>query len=102
MCEFLERQGWRSHFEAVACRTLDTIDWMKPKPHLLQLAAAVMAVDPSKGVFIGDAVSDVIAGKAAGLPIVGLAKNLKRYGELHDAGADAVVNIEDRHALLPS
>lgn len=88
--------------DAVACRTPDTIAWMKPKPQLLHLAADAMGVDITRGVFIGDAVSDVIAGKAAGVPIVGLAKDPNREAELQGAGADAVVSLNDPGGPLPS
>lgn len=99
---FMTRHGWQSRVEAYACRTPETMDWLKPKPNLLQLAADVLRIDVSDAVFIGDAVTDVIAGKAAGCRIVGIAKSARRFGELEDAGADSVVMLGDRAALVPS
>lgn len=96
---FLLRWHWLDRIEAFACRTPDTIDWLKPSPRLLLLAADVLRVDISKTVFIGDNVSDVVASKAAGAPIIGLAKNEVRAVDLNEAGADAVISLHDAGAL---
>jgi beta-phosphoglucomutase-like phosphatase (HAD superfamily) len=100
--EFMTRHGWDSQIEAYACRTPEKVDWLKPKPNLLQFAADVLQIDISGAVFIGDAVTDVIAGKAAGCRIVGIAKNTHRFEELADAGANSVVMLGDRAGLVPT
>lgn len=99
---FMTRHGWNARVGAYACRTPETMTWLKPKPNLLQLAAKVLRIDVSGAIFIGDAVTDVIAGKAAGCRTVGLAKSERRYSELEDAGADSVVMLGDRPGLTPN
>jgi len=98
--EFFVRHGWSHHPRAYACRTPETIDWLKPSPRLLQLAADVMRIDLTRAVFIGDAVSDVFAGRAVGVPVIGLAKHDQRRSELLHAGAADVVNLDDSDALI--
>lgn len=99
---FMTRHGWHSQVGAYACRTPETVDWLKPKPTLLQLAADVLHIDVSGAVFVGDAVTDVIAGKAAGCRTVGIAKSARRFSELADAGADSVVVLGERGGLVPA
>lgn len=91
--KFLNRLGWLDDFGAIACRTSETIDWMKPKPALLNLALDMLHVDAHGAVMIGDSVGDVVAGKAAGVAILGLAKNAARAEELAQAGADVVADL---------
>jgi phosphoglycolate phosphatase-like HAD superfamily hydrolase len=96
---FLLRQEWLDQVQAFACRTPDTIDWLKPSPRLLQLASDIIGVDPSKAVFIGDAPTDVLAAKAAGVPFIGLAKHRARVTEMEEAGAGLVVSLREPKAL---
>jgi histidinol-phosphate phosphatase family protein len=44
----------------------DACSCRKPSPEMLQRAAAALGQDPAQGVMIGDAESDVSAGRAAG------------------------------------
>lgn len=90
---FLERFGWLQRVHAIACRTPSSVDMLKPKPDLLLLAADTMKLDVGTGLFIGDSVSDVIAGKAAGMTVLGLAKNTERAVQLLEAGAEAVSGL---------
>ncbi|WP_165821310.1 HAD family hydrolase [Nocardioides gansuensis] len=95
----LARWHWLDRIAAFACRTPDAIDWMKPSPRLLLLAADVLHVNISRTVFVEDAVSDVVAAKAAGAPLIGLAKSEARANELGEAGADLVADLRDGSAL---
>lgn len=45
----------------------ENCDCRKPKPGLLKEAAEALAIDLSRSIMIGDAVSDVLAGQAAGV-----------------------------------
>lgn len=97
---FLDRLGWEHRIGAYACRPSGAVDWMKPSPRLLRLAADALQVEPSEAVFVGDSVSDAEAANAAGAPVIGLAKGDEDRRRLHEAGADAVVLLGDRSALF--
>lgn len=90
---FLERAGWLQNFGAIACRTPVTVDWMKPSDQLVRLALDVLKIDAEGAVMVGDAVTDVVAAKAAGVLVLGLAKNETRANELAMAGADWIVPL---------
>jgi phosphoglycolate phosphatase-like HAD superfamily hydrolase len=75
-------------------------DLMKPDPHVLRTAAAVLGVKPSETVMIGDSVSDVAAARLLAAKVVGYGKNPRRADELREAGADVV--IESIADLVPS
>ena len=47
---------------------MDNCECRKPKPGLLQQAAQEQSIDLSNSIFIGDAISDLKAAQAAGVP----------------------------------
>jgi 2-phosphoglycolate phosphatase len=61
----LRRFGIQKLFKSVVCG--DTLAVKKPSPEPLLLAAQQLRCQPSSCVFIGDAVTDIIAGKAANM-----------------------------------
>lgn len=97
---FITRMGWEHQVGAYACRTPETTRWLKPSPCLLRQAANALHVDVSTAVFVGDSVSDVVAGSAAGTPVIGLAKNDQRREELVSSGAAVVVTAGNRTELV--
>ncbi len=52
----------------------DNCNCRKPLPGLIQQAAQALSLDLSRSIMIGDAVSDLLAGKAAGVPRRALVK----------------------------
>ncbi len=88
---FLGRFSWAERFAAYACRTPETVRLLKPNPFLVIAATQFLDVTPEACVFIGDSVSDVLAGRAAAVKTVGLAKTSTRCSELLKAGANAVI-----------
>ncbi|MGL5824134.1 MAG: HAD family hydrolase [Nocardioides sp.] len=97
---FLDRFGWTAHVRHYACRTPQNVARMKPAPDLLNAALTMFNAEPEQTVFVGDAVSDVQAGLTSGIPVIGVAKNETRRHELLDAGAQAVITLGDRAALI--
>lgn len=91
---FLDRVGWLNQVDVLACRTPETVDLIKPSPHLLRVAADALRIPIEDTVFVGDSVSDVTASKAAGCPVLGVAKNEARRLELLEGGADVVVRLD--------
>jgi phosphoglycolate phosphatase-like HAD superfamily hydrolase len=98
--EFFGVHGWMPRVGSFACRTLENVRQMKPDPYLLLAACTALGIRPARSVFVGDSVSDVTAGHACDMPVIGIAKNAQRAVDLIDAGAHAVVHLGDRAALL--
>jgi phosphoglycolate phosphatase-like HAD superfamily hydrolase len=85
------RPGLSRRLTGVFGRSRDTVADLKPAPDLVLRALASAGVDPPGAVFVGDSVTDVLAGTAAGVPVVGLHEAADRRAELAAAGAVAVV-----------
>jgi HAD superfamily hydrolase (TIGR01662 family) len=64
---------------------------MKPSPHLIEKAIRTLGVEPAACVFIGDQVTDIEAGRAAGVATIGYANKPGKIEALQSAGADAVL-----------
>jgi HAD superfamily hydrolase (TIGR01509 family) len=75
----------------------DDVERTKPKPDIVNAALAKLG-KPDDGVMIGDAVYDIEAAHAAGLPAIGLLTGGFGAQELRDAGAECV--FEDLLELL--
>ncbi|MGH3347866.1 MAG: HAD family hydrolase [Nocardioides sp.] len=86
---FLDRFGWE--FAALACRTPESVRLMKPNPAFVLTAAEWLGIPPTSAVFVGDSVSDVMAGRAAGTAFIGIAKTDQRRIQLASAGAKVVL-----------
>ncbi len=70
---YLELHGLDHLVHAVIGRDPQDATLMKPHPHLLQLALKAAGCAPNEAVFIGDSISDVTAGQAARVPVIGYA-----------------------------
>jgi pyrophosphatase PpaX len=65
----------------------------KPDPEPLLLAASKGALDPGRCVYVGDAVHDMAAGKAAGMRTIGVLWGPSAREELISAGADELAAV---------
>jgi beta-phosphoglucomutase-like phosphatase (HAD superfamily) len=70
----------------------------KPAPDILVACLEKLGVSPEDAVFVGDAVWDVKAGAAIGMPVIALTCGGISEAELRDAGA-AEVYDNPRHQL---
>ena len=71
----------------------DTTAHAKPHPEPILHAARLANVDPSKSLYVGDDIRDVVAGKAAGMKTVAAAYGYCGCKEPPEAwGADYIVN----------
>ncbi|WP_284987438.1 HAD family hydrolase [Arthrobacter sp. fls2-241-R2A-172] len=68
----------------------DDAEESKPAPDILMACLEKLGVDPEDAVFVGDAVWDVKAGAAIGVPVVALTCGGISEAELRDAGAAEV------------
>jgi phosphoglycolate phosphatase len=64
----LERMGIASFFDSVVCG--DTCTEHKPHPMPLLHACALLQVDPSQALMIGDSVNDTLAAQAANVAVL--------------------------------
>ena len=71
----------------------------KPAPDLLLLAAGELGVEPARSWYIGDAVWDMKAAKAAGMPAIGVVSGSATAEELVEAGAS--FTIETLTEVIP-
>ncbi|MFM2028984.1 MAG: hypothetical protein RL517_175, partial [Pseudomonadota bacterium] len=74
----------------------DTTPHSKPHPEPILHAARIANIDPSKSVYVGDDIRDIVAGKAAGMQTIAAAYGYCGCEEPPEAwGADYLV----RHPL---
>lgn len=78
---------------AVSTVSGDTTPYSKPHPEPILHAARTTNIDPTKSIYVGDDIRDVLAGKAAGMKTVAAAYGYCGCKEPPEAwGADYVVN----------
>jgi HAD superfamily hydrolase (TIGR01509 family) len=71
----------------------------KPAPDLLLLAARELGVEPSRSWYVGDAIWDMQAANAAGMPAIGVVSGSATADELAEAGAS--FTVKDLTELIP-
>ncbi len=78
---------------AVSTVSGDTTPYSKPHPEPILHAARISNIDPTKSIYVGDDVRDVLAGKAAGMKTVAAAYGYCGCKEPPEAwGADYIIN----------
>jgi len=75
------------------------VEHAKPAPDLLLLAARELDIAPSHGCYVGDAVWDMRAAVAAGMPVIGVVSGSATAAELMEAGA--LFTVDDLTQLIP-
>jgi HAD superfamily hydrolase (TIGR01509 family) len=63
------------------------VERAKPAPDLLLFAARELRVEPAQTWYVGDAIWDMQAARAAGMPAIGVASGSATAEELEEAGA---------------
>lgn len=89
--DFLARHDLAAVIDAVIGRDPTRPDQLKPSPVLVERALAAVGVEPNAAVFVGDSISDVEAGRGAGVDVVGFANKPGKYERLRLAGARAII-----------
>ncbi len=74
------------------------VEHAKPAPDLLLLAARELDIAPSDGCYVGDAVWDMRAAVAAGMPVIGVVSGSATAAELMEAGA--LFTVDDLNQLI--
>lgn len=81
------------HKRSVSTVSGDTTPHSKPHPEPILHAARAANIDPSKSIYVGDDIRDVLAGKAAGMQTVAAAYGYCGCKEPPEAwGADYVIH----------
>jgi phosphoglycolate phosphatase-like HAD superfamily hydrolase len=68
---------------------------MKPSPYLVRAAVGILDAHPAECAFVGDSTSDMLAGRLAGVPVIGYANQPGKADLLRQAGADTVTTALD-------
>lgn len=64
---------------------------MKPHPHVVTECATALGFAPALSPFVGDSLSDLVAARAAGLPVIALANRPAKKAPFREAAPDALV-----------
>ncbi|MDT9698760.1 HAD family hydrolase [Streptomyces sp. P17] len=67
------------------------LNHLKPDPHCLNRALNAVGAAPKDALMIGDAPTDCLAARAAGVPFLGYARDEHKAGLLRAAGATVIV-----------
>ncbi|MEU4693184.1 HAD hydrolase-like protein [Actinoplanes sp. NPDC023714] len=91
--DYLQAHELSPHVAGIAAR----FDGMNPrllKPHPFLVQRAIDGADEpsSRALFIGDSITDIEAGIAAGIPTIGYANKPGKHQRLTDAGATVVID----------
>jgi phosphoglycolate phosphatase len=70
----------------------DQVERIKPDPQPLLMAAEELRVDPKQAVMLGDSVSDVMAARAAGMPIICVSYGYNHGQDIRSHDPDAVID----------
>lgn len=90
---------------AISTVSGDTTPYSKPHPEPILHAARMANIDPSKSVYVGDDIRDIVAGKAAGMKTIAAAYGYCGCDEPPEAwGADYLVRhpLELLEIILPN
>jgi len=68
---------------------------MKPSPYLVRAAVGILDAHPAECAFVGDSTTDMLAGRLAGVPVIGYANKPGKAELLTQAGADTVTTSLD-------
>jgi HAD superfamily hydrolase (TIGR01509 family) len=75
------------------------VEHAKPAPDLLLFAARELGVEPSRTWYVGDAIWDMQAANAAGMPAIGVVSGSANAEDLKEAGA--WLTVDNLSQLLP-
>ena len=90
---------------AISTVSGDTTPYSKPHPEPILHAARIANIDPSKSIYVGDDIRDVVAGKAAGMQTIAAAYGYCGCAEPPESwGADYLVHhpLELLEIIFPS
>lgn len=89
MNKFLQMFG----LYGIADVAISADDVSKPKPHPMGILKVFnqLNIEPEDALFIGDSTTDMLTGKSAGVPSVGVLSGVGKKEDLQEAGAHIVI-----------
>ena len=87
---YLDSHGLHQHGVRVVGRDDADPERMKPSPYRVREAVGMVGAEGKECAFVGDSVADVLAGRLAGVPVIGFANKPGKADALTREGADAV------------
>jgi HAD superfamily hydrolase (TIGR01509 family) len=88
---YLTTHRLAGHVSVVVGRTYADPAKMKPNPDPILRTVRALGVEPGECSLIGDSLSDIEGGRAAGVPVIGYANKPSKVAGLASAGAAVVV-----------
>ncbi|MEV5982666.1 HAD family hydrolase [Streptomyces sp. NPDC052114] len=89
---YLESRGLLKCFAPHIYGRTGNLSLLKPHPYCVNRALSAMGADPERTLMIGDAPSDYLAARRAGVRFLGYARNKRKATLLHEAGARELVS----------
>ncbi|MGH3341840.1 MAG: HAD family hydrolase [Carbonactinosporaceae bacterium] len=96
---YLTNHRLNRHITRITGRTPYQPDQMKPNPASVRTAVEALSVAPHSCLLIGDSPTDITAGHALGMPVIGYANKPSKTQRLQQAGADAIATSMSDIAL---
>ncbi|MFI1678756.1 HAD family hydrolase [Streptomyces sp. NPDC020607] len=93
---YLERRGTLDCFAPHIYGRTQDLSLLKPNPDCVERALRAMGAEPGATLMIGDAPSDCVAARRAGVRFLGYARNERKAQLLRDAGAEHLVGSLER------
>ncbi|MFD6434142.1 HAD family hydrolase [Streptomyces venezuelae] len=94
--KYLERRGTLDCFAPHIYGRTQDLSRLKPDPDCVERALRALGADPRATLMIGDAPSDYVAARQAGVRFLGYARNERKAHLLRDAGAEHLVDSLER------
>ena len=88
---YLATHRLAAHVASVIGRTYAEPGLMKPNPEPILRAVRTLDASPGRSVLVGDSLSDIEGGRAAGVRVVAYANRPPKVDTFREAGADVVI-----------
>ncbi|GIE96687.1 HAD family hydrolase [Paractinoplanes rishiriensis] len=88
---YLTEHRLAGHVAPVIGRAYADPDRMKPNPEPISRAVRLLGVPPERSVLVGDSLSDIEGGRAAGVHVIAYANRPQKANPFRQAGADVVI-----------
>lgn len=90
--DYLRDHNMQKEIDAIVARPYGKPELMKPNPTLVIQAAQRLGVTSEKCAFVGDSITDIEAGRAAGVRVIGYAKTPQHGAALAAAAPDFLID----------
>ncbi|HEV3360490.1 MAG TPA: HAD family phosphatase [Pseudonocardiaceae bacterium] len=100
---YLDMHNLRPYVAHISARSTPNPAILKPSPYLLDNAMTALGAAPDDSVMVGDSTTDIDAGRAAGVSVIGYANKPGKVTRLTEAGAAyVIISMTELVEALPS